>query len=131
MGWTDALEYKKDFDDIVQYLDEMDNFHDYLIGHLKYSSGKGTASVSIEEVIPNKKLQDNTGKVWMIDFEGVENFEMSNDCAVKMYVFEIVKGDENGELLFDLDQGYIRIKARKISLRIPSDVRTENYKLSE
>ncbi len=124
MDWTDALEYKTDYDDIIRYLEEKECFHDYRIGNLEYSSGKGTASVYVEEVIPNKKLQDNTGKIWLFEFDGIEKFELDNDCAVNFCIFEIVKGDENGEIRFDLDQGYIRIKARKISLRIPSDTRT-------
>lgn len=31
MDWTDALEYKTDYDDIIRYLEEKECFHDYRI----------------------------------------------------------------------------------------------------
>ena len=49
MGWTDALKYISDYDEIVRYLDNMYRFHDYRLGNIEYKDGK--AALFIEEVI--------------------------------------------------------------------------------
>lgn len=57
MGWTEAERYITKYDEIVQYLDEQDAFHDYRIGHLEHEDAD-QVSVYVEEVLPGKKLQD-------------------------------------------------------------------------
>ena len=125
MGWTDALRYITDYDEAIQYFDEMDGFHDYRIGHIVYKDGKN-ADIFIEEVIPGKKIPDNTGKVWECSFEDVKNFEISCDSAMHFYIGDIYGGETQGEVMFELTNGYIRILADRIIVRVPSDERKEN-----
>ena len=119
MGWTDALRYITDYDEIVQYFDEMAGFHDYQLGNIVYKDDKN-AEIFIEEVIPGKKLQDKTGKIWQCSFEGVRIFEIDCDSAVAFNIFEVHGGETTGEIIFGLINGNIRIIADKIKVRIPS-----------
>jgi len=122
MGWTDALRYITDFEEAIQYFDEMDGFHDYRIGNIVYKDGKN-ADIFIEEVIPGKKLQDNTGKAWKCSFEGVKSFEIECDSAVGFYIGDIYGNATREEISFELINGYIKIVAERINVRIPSDAR--------
>lgn len=124
MDWTDALKYISDFDEIVRYLDEMDRFHDYRVGNIEHRDGK--ASIFIEEVIQEKSLQESTGKIWKCDFEGIKVFEIVCDSAMQFYIGEVHGGSEKGEVMFELTNGYIRIVAETVCLRVPSDMRTVN-----
>ena len=122
MGWTKAERYITDYTEIGQYLEEMDGFHDYQIGNLEIKNNT-LVRVFVEEVIPGKKLQDSTGKIWEWEFEDIRKFEFECDCAMRLYIDELHTGDEDGEILFELHNGYISVTVEKIGLRVPSDVK--------
>ena len=118
MGWTDRQEIKNDYLDIIEYLELMDGFHDYRIGNLHYDGN--TVDIFVEEVIPGAKIQYSTGLIWDFHFIGVRSFYISVDCAGGFWIYEIERGNELGEISFNLVPGHICVTAEKVTLGIPS-----------
>ncbi len=96
----------------------MNGFHDYRIGSIDYNGD--SAHITIEEVIPEKKIQDSTGLVWDFCFEGISMFSFSVDCVMGFWILDVENGKSPGEILFNLDSGIILIAAEKVILGIPS-----------
>ena len=115
--WTDRIETKTDYTDILEYLELMDGFHDYRIGYIDYDGEK--ARITVEEVLPGKDLKDDAGLIWDFACEKVRDYHFHVDCQLSFYIYEVVKGNESGRLFFELNGGYIDICANKISLGIP------------
>lgn len=118
MGCTERSEYINNFDDVVKYLETRYNFHDYRIGHLFYDGKR--ADITVEEVIPGKKLQDSTGLIWDFHFEDVTSFQISADCVLRFWILEVKKGNKPNEVLFNLGSGEISVVSNSIRLGIPS-----------
>ena len=123
MGWTKRSEIKTDFQDILAYIESIYSFHDYRIGHIHYEGS--TARITIEEVIYGERLAKSTGLVWDFSFDGVRDFQIHVDAVMGFWIHEVVRGNEDGKLVFSLDQGYIEVFADAIKLGIPSPEHTE------
>ena len=118
MGWTKRAEIKDNFQDIVEYLKSMDNFHDYRIGTVRYDGG--SADITVEEVIPGSANKYNAGLVWDFHFEKITAFYFDVDCVMRFPILEVEPGDAPGEISFSLDSGNISITAEEIKLGIPT-----------
>ena len=118
MGWTERAEIKTDFNDIVDYIENNESFHDYRIGFLDYHGEK--ARITVEQFVPGERLAASAGLIWEFCFEGISEIHMKADCQLRFHILEVERGEKDGQLLFALDQGYIDITAEKISLGIPS-----------
>ena len=118
MGWTERREIKNNYQDIVEYLDSMDGFHDYRIGDVEYKGD--SANIMIEEVLPGRKIQDDTGLIWDFHFEKISKFIFSVDCVVGFWISEVERGNAPREILFNLNNGIISVVAEKITLGITS-----------
>ena len=77
---------------------------------------------AIEEVLPGRKIPDNTGLIWDFHFKGVTFFEMNVDVILGMWVFDVDRGDKPNEIAFNLHSGNIYVAAEQIELGIPSDL---------
>ena len=118
MGWTKRSEMKNNYHDIVEYLNSMDGFHDYRIGNVKYDGD--SANITIEEVLPGRKLQDSTCLIWDFHFEKINKFIFSVDCVSGFWISEIEGSNVLGEVIFNLHSGIISVVAEKIILGIPA-----------
>lgn len=122
MGWTERREIKNNYQDIVEYLDSMDSFHDYRIGNVDYD--ENSVDITIEEVLPGRKIQDDTGLIWDFHFENISKFIFSVDCVIGFWISEVGRGNAPGEVTFNLNNGIISVVAEKITLGIPSSGNT-------
>jgi len=118
MGWTEREKVLTSYEEIIKYLEDEKCFHDYRIGNIYYDGSK--ADVTIEEVIPGKRLQDSTGRVWDFHFKEVTSFEMSVDVVLGFWIFEVGRGEKDKEIHFDLDSGFLDISAEQFEFGIPS-----------
>lgn len=117
MGWTEREERLVSYEAIIDYFEKVNCFHDYRIGNIRYNGVE--ASITIEEVIPGKKTQDNTGLIWDLHFKNVSSFEMSVDAVLGFWIVEAKRGIKPNEIAFDLDSGFIGIAADQIEMGIP------------
>jgi hypothetical protein len=114
--WTEREKYIECFNEIQDYLETMDNFHDYRIGHLHYAERKAT--ITVEEYIPNSHISKTAGLIWDFEFKNVEEFKIDNDCVLQGWITEI--NLENKEFVFGCTNGYIVIKAEQVKLGVPT-----------
>ena len=117
MGWTERKERLTSFKSIMDYIEKEDYFHDYRIGNIHYSENE--VDLTIEEVIPGKKIQDSTGLVWDFHFKGVTFFIISVDVVLGFWIMEVTSGNKPNEIEFNLDSGIISVAAEYIELGIP------------
>ena len=113
--WTERERYIEDFNEIQDYLDIMDNFHDYRIGNLYFKDRE--AEITVEEYIPNPHISETAGLVWNFKFKNVEESEMNIDCVLQFWITEI--NLENNKFVFECTNGCISIKAEQVKLGVP------------
>lgn len=118
MGWTERKEILTSFKSIVDYIEKEDSFHDYRIGTVHYSENE--VDLTIEEVIPGVKIQDNAGLIWDFHFKGVTFFKMSVDVVLGFWIMEVTHGKKPNEIVFNFNSGSISVAAEYIELGIPS-----------
>lgn len=114
--WTERERYIEHFNEIQDYLEYMDNFHDYRIGNLNFKDGE--AEITVEEYIPNSHISETAGLIWNFKFKNIEEFEINSDCVLQWWIAEI--NLENKEFVFECTNGCIAIKAAQVKLGIPS-----------
>ena len=114
--WTERERYIECVDEIKDYLESIDNFHDYRIGHLHYADREAT--ITVEEYIPNSRISKTTGLIWDFEFKNVEVFKIDSDCVLQDWITEI--NLENNEFVFGCTNGYIVIKAEQVKLGLPT-----------
>mgnify|MGYP004509012159 CR=1 FL=1 len=102
------------FEDVYKYLREYMDFHDYKIGHLSNENNK--VFITIEEDEKN-----STGLIWYFEFENIEKFIVDNDNVMGYWIMEVEKGQDDNEIMFNLDSGYIEVKAEKVKLGLPNE----------
>ncbi len=115
--WTNREKELEDIKEIENYLTEMDNFHDYMLGGIEYSNEKQVAKIFVET---EHKIENSAkeGLIWHFEFEQVTNFEINIDQLLASYISEITL--ENSKFVFELTNGNIYITASKVKLGIPS-----------
>ncbi len=114
--WTEREKELTDLINIEKYIDEMDNFHDYMIGDISYNSEKQEARICVETEHDVKK-SSKEGLIWNFEFEQATNILISVDSMLSCYVHEITV--EDGQVHFWLTNGNIYVKANKVKLGIP------------
>ena len=114
--WTEREKELTDLTNIEKYLDEMDNFHDYMIGNISYNSEKQEASICVETE-HDVRNSSKEGLIWNFDFEQVTNILIGVDSMLSCYVHEITV--EDGQVHFWLTNGNIYVTANKVELGIP------------
>ena len=118
MGWTERIERKTKYDEIIKYIESLGCFHDYRMGSLSVRNGH--VRITIEEVIPAKHIADSTGLIWDFEFDDVSEISIDADTAFHFSIAEVIAGEKENELVFELRNGVICITANAISLGIPS-----------
>lgn len=116
--WTERERYITSFDEINDYIEKVDFFHDHRIGNVEYD-GK-VAKITVEEIVPDKHISESAGSIWDFTITGIESYQMNCDCAFTWFLNEVTI--EDGELVFNCTNGYVSIKAKEIKLGIPSQV---------
>lgn len=81
--------------------------------------------MTIEEIIPDAKIQDSTGLVWDFHFKSVTSFEMSVDVVTGFWIYEVGRGEKPNEIVFNLDSGSLGIAAEQIEFGVPSRKKSE------
>ena len=114
--WTERERYITSFEEIKEYLEQMDCFHDYRIGNVEY--GGKLAKITVEEIVPAEHVSESTSSVWDFTITGIESYKMNCDCAFTWFLNEVTLEDD--ELVFNCTNGYVSIKAAEIKLGIPS-----------
>ena len=120
MAWTKRKEIPTSYEDIINYVENENSFHDYRIGNICHNETE--TEITIEEVLPGREIPDNTGLIWDFHFKGVTSFEMNVDVVLGMWVFDVDRGDKPNEIAFNLHSGNIYVVAEQIELGIPSDL---------
>ena len=105
------------YNDIEDYLNSMDNFHDYKLGNFEYDKASNIC-VCIE-TDHNPINSSKEGLVWDFNFEKVTDFSFSMDVMIGSWVDEITV-ETDSKIVFALTNGYISVSAEKIKLGIPS-----------
>ncbi len=118
MAWTERKEIMTSYEEIVNYLENENCFHDDRIGNICYIGSE--AVVTIEEVLPGAKNQDSDGLIWDFHFKNVTSFEFSVDTVLGFWIFEVGRGDQPNEIAFHLHSGFLGIAAEEITFGIPS-----------
>lgn len=119
--WTKRIRYVTKGQELGAYLDEMDNFHDFLIGSFSYDSQKKVVSLTIDEDKLGDDHTNSTALIWNLECEGVSHFVMQNmDGLSKWWISEIELRDE--QLQFQLVNGYFSFKMKSFQLGIPFEI---------
>ena len=113
--WTERIRYINSINEIKDYVENMDCFHDYVFGHFDYDGNK--ACIMLETMPAKKDISNDNGLVWDFNFINVTSFYIDHDCYFRFFNKELVI--EENEFIFELDQGMIRIKADNVTLGIP------------
>ena len=116
--WTKREKEIYTLAEIEEYVEEMDCFHDYMLGNVRYDSEKGFAEICIETDHEPKKSAEE-GYVWNFEFEGIEEILFAIDVPLRGWVDEILILDDK-KVMFSLTSGCITISASKVKLGIPS-----------
>ena len=115
----DGYQSITDFDSIMQYIDDMGGFHDLPIGSIQYDGSE--LSVGIEEVLEGQSWpSDATGRVWFMNFSHVSDITLDIDMAVRLWIKDTYL-DEEGNFVFECDQGSVSVLANGIELQVPVD----------
>ena len=114
--WTERERYIESFEEIREYLQDIDFFHEHRIGNVRYDGAE--AKITVEEIITDKHISESAGSVWDFEIKGIVSFQMDCDCAFTYFLNEVIMDDE--ELVFNCTNGYIAIKATGIRLGIPT-----------
>ena len=114
--WTEREKYISEHNEIKEYLEAMDAFHDYRIGNIEVADNY--VILTIEEIVPAKHIADTAGQIWDFKFEEVIKLKMNNDCVGAFFIDEITM--EDGAIIFSCTNGCIQIKAAHIQIGIPS-----------
>jgi len=104
-----------DISKIVDYINGIDNFHDYLIGKVSYN-GK-SFHISIEEDCLKTDVSNKGALGWCLTFEDIEMFEFNCDCIVGFYIYEVVY--EDGDFVFYSSAGCFQVRAKSVQLIAP------------
>ncbi len=118
--WTGREKELNSLAEIEDYLDSIDNFHDYRLGNIEYNSEESTAVICVEsDHKPSNSLTD--GLVWDFRFEEIKSLSYSVDTMQGNWICEITVENQS-EILFALDNGYISVSASKLKLGVPSKI---------
>ncbi len=116
--WTEREKELYSIREIEDYLNLMDDFHDYRLSDFEYNNEKSTAKICVET--EHEAINSSTeGLVWDFSFEEIKDFSFSMDSMLESYIYEIIV-DKGQEIVFSLTNGYIIVSADKIKLGIPS-----------
>ena len=104
-------------DNVLQYLDDMDGFHDYPIGNLTYDGS--TFSITIEEVLEGEDWpNESNGRVWMLEFSHVSDIDIEIDVPLGLWIDDINMNDD-GAFVIQCNQGTVTILANSVELSAP------------
>lgn len=115
----DGYQSITDLDSIMQYIEDMGGFHDFPIGSLQYDGS--VLSIGIEEVQEGQSWpSDATGRVWFINFSHISDMSLDIDIALRLWIQDTLI-DEDGNFVFECDQGSVSVLANSIELQVPVD----------
>lgn len=110
---NEMVKYLVDIEEQKEYVEKMDCFHDYRVGTIAHNCKE--TYVTIERVAGKKPY--DVEAVWIFEFIGVSNFEMELDTVIGTCIFEIIYEEDGWR--FDCTNGYLKIKAAELKLRVP------------
>lgn len=113
--WTKREKVITDFKEANDYITNMYNFHDYVLGHMEVNNNE--FKMNIEEDINTKDNKNSL--IWDFTFNGVSSLKINIDCYCKTYIYEIEIKD-NSNINISLSNGYINFKTKEITLSIPA-----------
>jgi len=121
VGWSERVRYITDFDEIMQYVESKNGFHDCRIGGFTFNMEENTAKFFVESVSSEKESVPGTDKIWNFEFSEIKSFDFDMDIVAGFWIYDVCQGDGLGEIVFLADGGYINISAKKISVGIPGN----------
>ncbi len=113
--WTERLKTINNFDNITAYLDSIDYFHDYRLGNVEICND--SIKICVEEDTENK--HNENAHIWDFTFTEYSDFKADVDCIIPSYINEI--SVEDNYVMFSLNNGFISLLCKKISLGIPKE----------
>lgn len=114
--WTERERYITSFDEIKEYIEQVNFFHDHRVGNVEYNGKE--AKITVEEIVSAEHISESAGNIWDFTITVIESFQMNCDCAFTWFLNEVTL--EDGELVLNCTNGYVSIKAKEIKLGIPS-----------
>ena len=114
--WTEREKYISEHNEIKEYLEAMDAFHDYRIGNIAVA--EECITITVEEIVPAKHVSESAGQIWDFNFKDIEKLKMNNDCVGSFIITEITMEDD--AIIFGCTNGCFEIKANSIQIGIPS-----------
>ena len=116
--WTERIKYLNNLEEIDAYLKYENCFHDYLIGDFSFDGN--SASINIEEPTKNTFKNGETRKIWDLEINQIIDIKIENDCIFRFMIKDTYI--DNEYFILELDQGYIKFKAKEIKLGIPKEL---------
>ncbi len=124
--WIKERKEITNYNEILEFIKECNEFHDMRIGGFDYDSDKKNAKIFIEELDYNKKIpDDDVLSQYYFEINDIEKFIFHSDIALKSYVLETYESNKN-EITIALTNGEIVFKASKILLSVPINVVINN-----
>ena len=118
--WNKNRKEIDEYDEIIKFINDNENFHDMRIGGFSYNSKERTAGICIEMVDNRKDISDDVEYQYVLQFSEIEQMEFDVDLAISTYIYECYEEEKN-EIVLGLTNGHISFKANKIALDVPSN----------
>ena len=107
------------YEEIIKYLEENNEFHDFRIGGFDYDSEQKRAKIFIEEPDQSKEYgHDDVLNSFYFELKEIEKFQFDTDLVLRSDVLECNETGER-EITIALDNGHITFSAKNIVLSVP------------
>ena len=104
----------KDIKLVTEYIDSMDGFHDYRIGHIE--AKKDQISVIIES---DARTPHNEGAyTWFLKFKGTADFSVDFDTVCPFFIYET--RIEHSIFYLDCTNGGISFSFKEMTIETPT-----------
>lgn len=111
--WTERIKVINDYNEIVQYIESMDCFHDFRLGHIAIIENK--FDIFVEEY--TNDLHNSGAHIWNFSFGNISDLKIKMDCALPSIITEIEI--KSSLVTIGLTNGYISFRTNDLSLGIP------------
>lgn len=116
--WTERKGSITEPNALVEYVNNIEQFHDYIVGSFTYNSQSATLSLTIEEDCLGQDHTNAPALIWDLKCQGVTDFRMDDmDGLSRWWIYELLY---DGEVFqFQLVNGYFAFQASNFTFGIP------------